>query len=155
MGAYGGKRRIMEMMAPLGPVYQAGTLSGNPLAMNAGLATLKALRADGFYERLGALSSRLAEGMARATEKVGTPVQTNRVGSMMTFFFADSAVADYESARRCDRERYARFFHGMLEHGVYLAPSQFEAAFVSAAHGEAEIDATIAAAEDVLPQVAG
>jgi glutamate-1-semialdehyde 2,1-aminomutase len=155
VGAYGGRRRIMEMMAPLGPVYQAGTLSGNPLAMNAGLATLRALRADGFYERLEAAASRLAEGMARAAEKVGTPVQTNRVGSMMTFFFADGAVADYESARRCDRERYARFFHGMLERGVYLAPSQFEAAFVSAAHGEAEIDATIAAAEEVLPQVAG
>ena len=155
MGAYGGKRRIMEMMAPLGPVYQAGTLSGNPLAMNAGLATLKALRADGFYERLEAAASRLAEGMARAAEKARAPVQTNRVGSMMTFFFNDAAVVDYESARRSDRERYARFFHGMLERGVYLAPSQFEAAFVSAAHGEAEIDATIAAAEEVLPQVAG
>ena len=155
VGAYGGKRRIMEMVAPLGPVYQAGTLSGNPLAMAAGLATLKALRADGFYERLEAAASRLAEGIARAAEKARAPVQTNRVGSMMTFFFADSAVADYESARRCDRERYARFFHGMLERGIYLAPSQFEAAFVSAAHGEAEIDATIAAAEEVLPQVAG
>ncbi len=155
VGAYGGKRRIMEMVAPLGPVYQAGTLSGNPLAMNAGLATLKALRADGFYERLEAAASRLAEGMARAAEKVGTPVQTNRVGSMMTFFFNDAAVADYESARRSDRERYARFFHGMLERGVYLAPSQFEAAFVSAAHGESQIDATIAAAEEVLPQLAG
>jgi len=155
VGAYGGKRHIMEMMAPLGPVYQAGTLSGNPLAMNAGLATLRALRADGFYERLEAVASRLAEGMARAAEKVGTPVQTNRVGSMMTFFFADSAVADYESARRSDTERYARFFHGMLKRGVYLAPSQFEAAFVSAAHGEAEIDATVAAAEEALPQVAG
>jgi len=155
VGAYGGKRRIMEMVAPLGPVYQAGTLSGNPLAMNAGLATLKALRADGFYERLEAAASRLAEGMARAAAKARVPVQTNRVGSMMTFFFSEGAVADYESARRSDRERYARFFHGMLERGVYLAPSQFEAAFVSAAHGEAEIDATIAAAEEVLPQVAG
>jgi glutamate-1-semialdehyde 2,1-aminomutase len=154
VGAYGGKRPIMEMVAPLGPVYQAGTLSGNPLAMNAGLATLKALRADGFYERLEAAASRLAEGMARAAAKARVPVQTNRVGSMMTFFFADSAVADYESARRSDRERYARFFHGMLERGVYLAPSQFEAAFVSAAHGESEIDATIAAAEEVLPQLA-
>jgi len=155
VGAYGGKRRIMEMVAPLGPVYQAGTLSGNPLAMAAGLATLKALRADGFYERLEAAASRLAEGMARAAEKARVPLQTNRLGSMMTFFFNDGTVADYESARRSDRERYARFFHGMLERGVYLAPSQFEAAFVSAAHGEAEIDATIAAAEEALPQVAG
>jgi len=154
VGAYGGKRRIMEMVAPLGPVYQAGTLSGNPLAMNAGLATLKALRADGFYERLEAAASRLAEGMARAAAKARVPQQTNRMGSMMTFFFNDGAVADYESARRSDRERYARFFHGMLERGVYLAPSQFEAAFVSAAHGEAEIDATIAAAVEVLPRLA-
>jgi len=155
VGAYGGKRRIMEMVAPLGPVYQAGTLSGNPLAMNAGLATLRALRVDGFYDRLEVPASRLAEGMARAAEKARVPLQTNRMGSMMTFFFNDAAVTDYESARRSDRERYARFFHGMLERGIYLAPSQFEAAFVSAAHGEAEIDATIAAAAEVLPQLAG
>jgi glutamate-1-semialdehyde 2,1-aminomutase len=155
VGAYGGKRQIMEMVAPLGPVYQAGTLSGNPLAMNAGLATLRALRADGFYDRLEALASRLAEGMARAAEKARVPLQTNRMGSLMTFFFNDAAVTDYESARRSDRERYARFFHGMLEKGVYLAPSQFEAAFVSAAHSETEIDATVSAAAEVLPQLAG
>jgi glutamate-1-semialdehyde 2,1-aminomutase len=155
VGAYGGKRRIMEMMAPLGPVYQAGTLSGNPLAMNAGLATLRELQSPGFYERLDALSSRLVDGAARAAASAGVSVRLNRVGSMRTPFFVDAPVVDYESARRSDRERYARFFHGMLERGVYLAPSQFEAAFVSAAHGEAEIDATIAAAAEVLPQLAG
>ena len=154
VGAYGGKRRIMEMMAPLGPVYQAGTLSGNPLAMAAGLATLRELQSPGFYERLDTLSSRLVEGAARAAASAGVSVRLNRVGSMRTPFFVDAPVVDYESARRSDRERYARFFHDMLERGVYLAPSQFEAAFVSAAHGESQIDATIAAAAEVLPRLA-
>ena len=134
VGAYGGRREIMEMLAPLGPVYQAGTLSGNPLAMAAGLATLRELQSPGFYERLDALSAKLVEGVARAAASAGVSLRLNRVGSMRTPFFTDAPVTDYASARRADTERYARFFHAMLERGVYLAPSQFEARFVSAAH---------------------
>jgi len=154
VGAYGGRREIMAMVAPLGPVYQAGTLSGNPLAMAAGLATLRALQQPGFYERLESLSSRLAEGVARAAASAGVSVRLNRVGSMRTAFFADAPVTDYASARRCDTVRYARFFQAMLERGVYLPPSQFEAAFVSAAHGESEIAYTIAAAEAAFAEIA-
>ena len=146
VGAYGGRREIMELLAPAGPVYQAGTLSGNPLAMAAGLATLRELRAPGFYERLEETSAKLAEGVGRAAKGAGVSLWLNRVGSMRTPFFADGPVTDYESARRADTRRYARFFHAMLERGVYLAPSQFEAVFVSSAHGEREIEATIAAA---------
>jgi glutamate-1-semialdehyde 2,1-aminomutase len=154
VGAYGGRREIMEMVAPLGPVYQAGTLSGNPLAMAAGLATLRALRQPGFYERLESLSSQLVEGVARVAASAGVSVRLNRVGSMRTAFFTDAPVTDYASARRCDTLRYARFFQAMLERGVYLPPSQFEAAFVSAAHGESEIAYTIAAAEAAFAEIA-
>ena len=150
VGAYGGRRDIMEVVAPLGPVYQAGTLSGNPLAMAAGLATLRAVRSPDFYERLESLASQLAEGMARAAKSAGVAVRVNRVGSMMTLFFADAPVTDYAAARRADTVRYARFFHAMLEHGVYLAPSQLESAFVSAAHAESDIVDTVAAAEAAL-----
>ncbi len=146
VGAYGGRREIMEMLAPSGPVYQAGTLSGNPLAMAAGLATLRELQAPGFYERLEEVSSKLVEGVGRAAKDAEVSLRLNRVGSMRTPFFVDGPVTDYESARRSDTERYARFFHAMLERGVYLAPSQFEAVFVSSAHGQSEIDATVAAA---------
>jgi glutamate-1-semialdehyde 2,1-aminomutase len=146
VGAYGGRREIMEMLAPGGPVYQAGTLSGNPLAMAAGLATLRELQSPGFYERLDVLSAKLVEGVARAAKKAGVALWLNRVGSMRTPFFVDAPVTDYASARRADTKLYARFFRAMLERGVYLAPSQFEAVFMSSAHGDGEIEATVAAA---------
>jgi glutamate-1-semialdehyde 2,1-aminomutase len=154
VGAYGGRRDIMKMLAPSGPVYQAGTLSGNPLAMAAGLATLRALQSPGFYERLETLSAKLVEGVGRAAEGAGVPLRLNRVGSMRTPFFVDAPVTDYESARRADTVRYARFFHGMLERGVYLAPSQFESGFMSSAHSDEEIDATIAAAKTAFAGLA-
>ncbi len=155
VGAYGGRRELMEQVAPLGPVYQAGTLSGNPLAMAAGLATLELLRAPATYQRLEALGERLERGLAAAARAAGVPYTANRVGSMLTGFFSEPPVRDYASARRADTGRYARFFHAMLDRGVYLAPSQFEAAFISLAHGEAEIDATIEAAQEAFKEAAG
>jgi glutamate-1-semialdehyde 2,1-aminomutase len=143
VGAYGGRREIMEMIAPLGPVYQAGTLSGNPLAMAAGIATLRLLGEPGVYERLETLAARLADGLVAAARDAGVPYTTNRVGSMLTGFFCGGPVLDYATAKLADTQRYARFFQSMLEGGVYLAPSQFEAGFVSLAHTEADIDATI------------
>jgi glutamate-1-semialdehyde 2,1-aminomutase len=154
VGAYGGRRDIMEMVAPSGPVYQAGTLSGNPLAMAAGIATLRRLREPGFFAALDAKAQRLQEGLERAARRAELPLQVNRVGSMLTPFFTEAAVTDYASARRADVTRFAAFFHAMLDAGVYLPPSQFEAAFVSAAHTEADIDATVAAAEDALRRIA-
>jgi glutamate-1-semialdehyde 2,1-aminomutase len=150
VAAYGGRADLMRMIAPAGPIYQAGTLSGNPLAMTAGIATLALLRQAGFYERLERASARLAEGLGEAAHATGIDVYQTRVGSMMGLFFQQGPVTDYESAKRSDTARYARWFHGMLEAGVYLAPSQFEAAFVGAAHGDAEIEATIAAARRVM-----
>ncbi len=147
VGAYGGRRDLMELVAPVGPVYQAGTLSGNPLAMAAGLETLRLLREPGTYERLEATGAALVEGLVGAARLAGVPVTTNRVGSMFTTFFCEGPVTDYASARQADTARYARFFSAMLDAGVYLAPSQFEAAFVSTAHGPDEIAATVAAAE--------
>ena len=146
VGAYGGSAAIMELVAPLGPVYQAGTLSGNPLAMAAGLAAVRLLSEPGVYDRLEALSVRLADGLGQAACAAGVPYVTNRVGSMLTGFFAPAAVVDYASAKRADTPRYARFFHALLVRGVYIAPSQFEASFVSLAHTEADIDATVEAA---------
>jgi glutamate-1-semialdehyde 2,1-aminomutase len=154
VGAYGGRRELMEQIAPLGPVYQAGTLSGNPLAMAAGIATLELLQQPGTYERLEALSARLADGFGMAARAADAPYTANRVGSMLTGFFTDGPVTDYATARRSDTRRYARFFHAMLERGVYLAPSQFEAAFVSLAHSEAEIDTTIEAARAACQEAA-
>jgi len=154
VGAYGGRREIMEMLAPGGPVYQAGTLSGNPLAMAAGLATLRELQSPGFYERLDALTAKLVEGVARAAKNAGISLWLNRVGSMRTPFFVDAPVTDYASARRADTKLYARFFHAMLERGVYLAPSQFESVFMSSAHGEREIADTVAAATASFGQIA-
>jgi len=154
VGAYGGRREIMEMLAPSGPVYQAGTLSGNPLAMAAGLATLRELQSPGFYERLDALSAKLVGGVARAAKSAGVSLWLNRVGSMRTPFFVDAPVTDYASARRADTKLYARFFHAMLERGVYLAASQFEAVFMSSAHTEVEIEATVAAAEASFAELA-
>jgi len=150
VGAYGGRADLMNHVAPLGGVYQAGTLSGNPLAVAAGLATIGALGASGVYERLEALGDRLARGLLDGARRAGVPLTVNRVGSMLTGFFAAGPVTDYQSAKRADTERYARFFHALRERGVYLAPSQFEAAFVSLAHTEGDIDATVKAASDAL-----
>ncbi|MDQ3804480.1 MAG: glutamate-1-semialdehyde 2,1-aminomutase [Acidobacteriota bacterium] len=146
VGAYGGRRDIMSLVAPSGPVYQAGTLSGNPLAMTAGLATLRRLRDGALYERLERAARRLCDGMAEAAGAAGVPVVTNRVGSMFTAFFTDEPVTDWASAARADRGRYGKFFHAMLAEGVYLAPSQFEAAFLGAAHTDELIARTVEAA---------
>jgi glutamate-1-semialdehyde 2,1-aminomutase len=152
VGAYGGRRDVMEMVSPLGPVYQAGTLSGNPLAMVAGLATLRLLTEPGVYDHLERLSARLVEGMGEAARSAGVAYTANRVGSMFTGFFTDARVTDYASAKRSNTRRYARFFHAMLERGVYLAPSQFEAGFASLAHADADIDATLAAAASAFAE---
>ena len=153
VGAYGGRRDIMEVVAPLGSMYQAGTLSGNPLAVTAGIATLKALARPGAYEGLESAASRLAEGLASAALKAEVPLTINRVGSIMTAFFNDGPVEGWDSVAASDRERYAAFFHLMLERGVYLAPSPFEAAFISTAHTPEDIDATLEAAEAALARV--
>jgi glutamate-1-semialdehyde 2,1-aminomutase len=150
IGAYGGLRDVMAHVAPLGAVYQAGTLSGNPLAVAAGLAMLKALRAPGVYERLEALGARMEQGLRAGEEKTGVPLTVNRVGSMLTAFFCATPVTDWNSAARADRERYGRFFHAMLERGVYVAPSQFEAAFVSLAHTERDLDDAARATAEAL-----
>jgi glutamate-1-semialdehyde 2,1-aminomutase len=150
VGAYGGRRDVMDHVAPLGSVYQAGTLSGNPLAVAAGLATLKALEDRKAYARLDALGARLERGLREAAEKAGVPFTVNRVGSMLTGFFCAGPVRDYAGAKAADTARYARFYHGMLDRGVYLAPSQFEAAFVSLAHGEGDLDHAARAAADAM-----
>ncbi len=149
--AYGGRREIMELVAPAGPVYQAGTLSGNPLAMVAGITTLRAIGQPGVFERLEQVATALRDGFAGAARATGVPLQAAAVGSMWGFFFADAPVADYAAAKqRADTARYARFFHAMLDRGVYLAPSQFEAAFVSLAHDDALVEQTIAAATEAF-----
>ena len=153
VAAYGGRREIMEMVAPLGPVYQAGTLSGNPLAMRAGLATLPKLEAPGFYDDLSRKSGRLGEGLRAALQESGVPGQVNVAGSLMTLFFLDEPVLDYADAKKSNTARYAAFFNGMLERGIFLAPSQFEALFVSAAHTHEDIERTIAAARESLQAV--
>ena len=150
VGAYGGKRRYMEQISPSGPIYQAGTLSGNPLAMNAGLATLKLLQQPGTYEALTNKTTRLAEGLKQLAQEAGLPVWVNSIGAMFSPFFTDVPVKDYASACISDVERFAKYFRGMLEHGIYLAPSQFEAVFLSTAHSEADIDQTLEQARIVL-----
>ena len=150
VGAYGGKKEIMEQIAPQGPVYQAGTLSGNPLAMAAGIATLKQLQKPGFYQALEENSARLAEGLGRIAQRLGVEVTLNRVGSMMGMFFTPGPVRNFEEAKTSDTERFAAYYRAMLEKGIYLAPSQFEAVFLSAAHETADIDTTLAAAEAVM-----
>jgi glutamate-1-semialdehyde 2,1-aminomutase len=150
VGAYGGRADIMSKVMPAGPVFQAGTLSGNPLAMAAGLATLRQLRDRPPYDKLERLSARLAEGLDKAAQAAGVPHQLQRVGSMWTLFFAAEPVADYDDARKSDTARFARFFWAMMDRGVYLPCSQFEAAFVSAAHTQKQIDQTIAAAHEAL-----
>jgi glutamate-1-semialdehyde 2,1-aminomutase len=150
VGAYGGSRSLMNHVAPLGAVYQAGTLSGNPLAVAAGLATLARLRDREVYRRLEALGAELERGLRSAAAAARVPLTVNRVGSMLTAFFCDGAVTDYASAKRADTKRYARYFHAMLERGVFLAPSQFEAAFVSLAHTDADIALAGRAAAEAL-----
>ncbi len=147
VGAYGGRADIMKMVAPSGPMYQAGTLSGNPLAMTAGIYTLNELKKPGVWDKLEANCVRLEKGLAAAAKKTGVTVQWNRVGSMFTTFFTDKPVRNWTSAKACDTKKFGAFFTAMLERGVYLAPSQFEAGFMSLAHSEADIDATVAAAE--------
>ena len=146
VGAYGGRREIMELVAPAGPVYQAGTLSGNPLAMTAGIETLRTLGEPGVWDGLERAGERLVAGL----EAIRAPVQITRVGTMFGLFFTDAPVRNWEDAKDADTERFAAFHRAMLERGVYLAPSQFEAAFLSTAHGDAEIDATIAAAAEAF-----
>jgi glutamate-1-semialdehyde 2,1-aminomutase len=154
VGAFGGRREIMQHIAPLGPVYQAGTLSGNPVAMAAGLATLNGLDTPGFHEQLAATTDRLVRALAKAARAARVPFTTNHVCGMFGLFFTDAApVTSYADATRCDVERFKRFFHGMLDEGVYLAPSAFEAGFVSAAHTDADIDATVAAAARVFARI--
>jgi glutamate-1-semialdehyde 2,1-aminomutase len=153
VGAYGGSRKLMEMVSPAGPVYQAGTLSGNPLAMSAGLETLQIINDPECYEQLEQRSAALERGLAKAAAGRNVPLAVNRVGSMLTPFFVrqnEQAVTNFTQATDCDRERFKTFFHAMLEHGVYLPPSQFEAWFVSLAHDEAAIQQTIEAADAAL-----
>jgi glutamate-1-semialdehyde 2,1-aminomutase len=150
VGAFGGRREIMETVAPAGNTYQAGTLSGNPLAMAAGISTLRELSKPGTYETLEEISSRMEAGMRSAMDASSTPLSFNRVGSMMTLFFTPGPVHDFESAKESDTSRYADYFQYMLQSGFYLAPSQFEAAFVSLAHSNDDIDGTVAAALEFL-----
>lgn len=145
VGAYGGRKEIMDLIAPSGPVYQAGTLSGNPLAVSAGIATLKQLRARRVYKKLEERSAALARGIGDAAKKAGIPLTQTRVGSMLTAFFTPGPVVDWNTAKQSDTKRYGRFFHRMLEQGIYLAPSQFEAAFLSTAHSVQDIEKTIKA----------
>ncbi|MCB1726646.1 MAG: glutamate-1-semialdehyde 2,1-aminomutase, partial [Gammaproteobacteria bacterium] len=151
VGAFGGRRDVMEKIAPLGPVYQAGTLSGNPVAMAAGLKTLELIAMPGFFDALGAKVETLVQGMIAAARKAGVPMTENHIGGMFGLFFTEAdKVTDFAGSMACDQARFRAFFHGMLEHGVYLAPSAFEAGFVSAAHTDADIDSTLSAAEAVF-----
>ncbi|MEW5942948.1 MAG: glutamate-1-semialdehyde 2,1-aminomutase [Pseudomonadota bacterium] len=154
VGAFGGRRDIMEKLAPLGPVYQAGTLSGNPVAVAAGLATLKLLQAEGFHEKLGAATRRLTDGLAAAAKEAGIDFSAQAVGGMFGLYFRKTPPQSYAEVMECDKEAFNRFFHAMLHEGVYLAPSAFEAGFVSAAHGAAEIDKTLEAARRVFGKMA-
>jgi glutamate-1-semialdehyde 2,1-aminomutase len=150
VGAYGGRRELMEQVSPLGPVYQAGTLSGNPLAVAAGLATLAGLRDPATYAQLERLGALLEDGLLAAARKAGVPLTVNRVGSMLTGFFTEGPVTDFGSAKRSDTARYGQYFHAMLERGVFLAASQFEAAFVSTAHSESDVERAGAAAAEAM-----
>ena len=153
VGAYGGKREIMEHIAPSGPIYQAGTLSGNPLAMTAGIATLTELAKPGVYEELERKTAKLSEGLAAAAAEAGVEVSMNRVGAMMCTFFTNQPVVDFASACSSDSEKFGKFFRAMLEEGVYLAPSQFEAAFMSTAHSDEDIEFTIEAARKAFKKL--
>lgn len=154
LAAYGGKSEIMDCVAPLGPVYQAGTLAGNPVATAAGRATLQQILAQpDLYQRLERQAGKLHQGLDRLTQQLGIASYSERVGSMMTLFFQTGPVVDYTTAKQSDTQRYGEFFRGMLQEGVYLAPSQFEAAFVGSMHGDEEIEETLAAAERVLTRL--
>lgn len=150
VGAYGGRQEIMEMVAPVGPVYQAGTLSGNPLAMAAGIATLGLLRNNQDWEKMVGAATKLSNGISDIAKSAGIPLQSNQVGTMFSSFFTDEVVVNWPTAKTSDTSRFARFFQGMLEKGVYMAPSQFEAGFVSCMHDEAVIEVTLTAAEKVF-----
>ncbi len=152
VGAYGGKKKIMEMVAPAGPMYQAGTLSGNPLAMTAGLKMLEVLSRPGNYEQIVARTTRLVNGLNANMEKLDLPYRAKSIGTMFGLFFTDREVFDYDDALTSDTKLYGRYFHGMLKRGVYLAPSQFEAGFMSLAHTDADIDATVAAAYESVQE---
>jgi glutamate-1-semialdehyde 2,1-aminomutase len=153
VGAFGGRADLMDQLAPVGPVYQAGTLSGNPLAMRAGIETLDIMAEDGTYRRMEEVSAALENGLGTAAADAGLTVTSNRVGSMMTMFFTAGPVVDFESATKSDTALYAKYFHGMLQRGVYVAPSQFEAAFVSSLHGDAEVQATLKAARETFGEM--
>jgi glutamate-1-semialdehyde 2,1-aminomutase len=150
VGAFGGRAEIMDQMAPAGPVYQAGTLSGNPIAMRAGLTTLEHLTDPAVYKALGARSHALVDALANEAKNAGVALQTSVVGGMFGFYFAEHTVNSWEEAERCNRERFASFFHGMLEAGVYLPPSPFEACFISTAHGDPEVEYFQTAAGSVM-----
>ncbi|TVP83310.1 glutamate-1-semialdehyde 2,1-aminomutase [Thioalkalivibrio sp.] len=153
VGAFGGRRAIMEHLAPVGPVYQAGTLSGNPIAMTAGLKTLEILSRPGFHDELEAKTQRLVAGMLEAAREADVPMTANQVPGMFGLFFTGETVTDYAQATRCDLAAFKRFFHGMLDAGIYLAPSAFEAGFISSAHSDGDIDETIATARNVLKRL--
>ena len=150
VGAYGGRQDLMDHIAPQGSVYQAGTLSGNPIAMAAGIATLQQISLDGFYESLEEKSHRLAGGLSNAAENADIPASVSHIGSMLGMFFADQDIKNFDDAKKCDLEMFSAFYNGMRENGIYIAPSQFEVLFVSAAHTSDDIDETIRAAEKVL-----
>ena len=151
VGAYGGKKEIMKLVAPSGPMYQAGTLSGNPLAMAAGISILRILKGDPtIYQLLEEKSARLEQGLRSIIEKHNLPLTKNRVGSMFTLFFTKERVTDYDTAKSCNTNSFSRYFSSMLDQGIYVAPSQFEAAFMSTAHSDQDVDATILAAENAL-----
>jgi glutamate-1-semialdehyde 2,1-aminomutase len=154
VGAYGGRAELMELLAPLGATYQAGTLSGNPLAMAAGISTLRLLEDPAVYDELERTAAKLGDGLIAAARRAELPVTANRVGTMMTMFFTDQPVTDYASAKTADTVRYGRYFNALLERGVYIAPSQFEAGFVSLAHSDEVIDLTLAAVEEALTEIA-
>ena len=153
VGAYGGRAELMDRVAPEGPVYQAGTLSGNPLAVAAGQAALDALEREDPYPALERAGAQLEAGLRAAAAEAGVPATVNRVGSMLTAFFCEGPVTDYASAKRADTARYARFHAALLDKGVYLAPSQFEAAFLSTAHSAADLDQTLAAVREALAAI--
>jgi len=153
VAAYGGRAELMDQVAPLGPVYQAGTLAGNPLAMRAGIAALEQLTKPGLYEEMTQLAQRLVIGLRAELVGAGTPAQVNAIGSLATIFFTSEAVKNYAGAKRSDTKRYARFFREMLDRGIFFAPSQFEAAFVSMAHTSQDIDHTLAAAHESLQAI--
>ncbi len=155
VGAFGGRREVMERISPLGPVYQAGTLSGNPIAMAAGLRTLELISAAGFYDRIAARTVQLTDGLVERARAAGVPLAVNRVGGMFGIFFTDATqVTNYAQATACNQDQFRTFFHAMLDHGVYLAPSAFEAGFVSITHEDEQIQATLDAAEQAFARVA-